>query len=241
MEPEDIGLGIIRYTGSDLDTIDSLNVAGQRFLDVLWLPAPLAELSREQISVINRFREVTIANDAQFANAKRARQAYIAALKAISASSVLEIGCGKFPISIDIALSNYVGIDIDSEAIEWCNSNGINTKTLDEFRTNNTAETRFDAIIACYVFHFAISDELIDEIKRVSESGAIMIFNIIADEVRPVLSIITRMLNVYTQIEIVKSSSMPRREYWVVMSNMDTIQAAKLARDQVIRYYDYRP
>ncbi len=241
MEPEDIGLGIIRYTGSDLDTIESLNVAGQRFLDVLWLPAPLAELSAGQISVISRFREATIGNDAQFASAKRARQAYIATLKAISASSVLEIGCGKFPISIDISLSNYAGIEIDIEAIEWCNSNGINTKTLSDFRNRNAVETRFDAIIACYVFHFAISDELIAEIKRVSESGAIMIFNIIADEVRPVLSIITRMLNVYTQIEIVKSISMPRREYWVVMSNVDTIQAAKLAREQVIRYYDTRP
>ena len=130
--PVDLGGDILLYDGDEPETVEMLRHRW-RFLDVLWLPCPLGRLTGEQIATINRFREDRLLSDAQFTHAKRSRHALVALLSAIKARSVLEIGCGKFPITNDIELDCYRGIEIDEIAINHCRKLNIDVGSLENF------------------------------------------------------------------------------------------------------------
>lgn len=98
---EHLGYDIYLFDGNDPGTQGL--AAYERFLDVLWLPRPLHELDPHQIEIINRYRERNI-SEAQFIAAKRSRIAICRALRLDGTKSVLEIGCGKFPIIDDIQI-----------------------------------------------------------------------------------------------------------------------------------------
>ena len=51
------------------------------------------------IKVINRFREVTFRSDAQFGLNLSVKNRVVAALTALDCRSIIEVGCGQFPIT----------------------------------------------------------------------------------------------------------------------------------------------
>lgn len=200
------------------------------FLDCLWLPVPVADLSVAQIEVTNRFRERRIGQDGQFLKARHARGAVCAALKAVSCVSLAEIGMGKFPV--DIPVERYLGIDLDDEAIRWCREAGYDARRCED------ANGQFDCIIALYVFHFAVSDYLIDAVSRISTENSILIFNVIIDNSTQQIDLLRRLLPIYPQLDIVKCQNMARREYYFVLSGSKSTSRKQAASEAIQAFYD---
>lgn len=234
--PVDLGCGILRYEGEDGSITDTLSVSHFRFLNILWLPAPLAELSPAQITVINRFREARLQSDGQFVAAGRAREAFLCVLEALESASILEVGCGKFPLQPVPGVERYIAIEIDEEAVAWCREAGHDVRTVADAVAAPIPTV--DAVIAAYVFHFRVSDELVVLMERAAQDDAVLVFNLIADNAEHVLKLLETMLRVWPLANIVKTRGMPRREYWIVMAASAGARRASLASAALRGFWD---
>ena len=209
----------VRILGHDIWQCDAPEgveeaLAGRhRFLNELWLPCPLNELSEEQIFVINRHRERVILEEEQYAFAARARNALAAVASSISAQSVMEVGCGKFPIEVE---AEYLGVDIDVEAISALVDRGIAACHPDALGTNVTFTA--DLVVSAYAMHFPISDESIAKLGRSTTTDAIFCFNMIIDDPVAPLALMARLAAEWPFSRVVKTPQMARREFFLVMA-----------------------
>ena len=144
------------------------------------------------------------------------------AVIAVEANSILEIGCGKFPIEIDNV--SYLGTDIDPEAISYARQQGKSACAVNEIALSNAAP--FDLILSLYAMHFAISDCLIRDVDAVASSDAIFCFNLIADDSLSALRILSRLAPTWPSMIVVKRPWMARREFFIVASRATAARAA---------------
>lgn len=150
----------------------------ERFLDSLYLPSTTNLLTPEQIIVINRFRERHINSDSQFEYNRSVKQLISDLCIRLKPESVLEIGPGKFPISVDTG--EYHAVDIDEEVIDYLGSKGISASTWEVLTKSHTSN--FDLIVACFVFHFHVDEASIEFMaKHLAPRGAI-VFNVVSKE-----------------------------------------------------------
>lgn len=195
------------------DGAEEFLVGRQRFLNELWLPCPLSELSQDQILIINRYREGVIFQEQQYSFAKRSRETLAAVASALSARSVIEIGCGKFPIEVE---SEYLGIDIDPEAIRSLADRGIAACHPDDLET--TLKSAVDLVLSSYAMHFAISDSSIANLNRLTTNDAIFCFNLIVDDAVAPLVLMARLSSGWPFCTVVKTPKMARREFFLVLA-----------------------
>lgn len=218
MFPEDIGGNILFYDGVSPEKIPSLSLR-RRFLNVLWLPCALGNLSEDQIAIISRFREQHIERDEQFGHAKFARNAMVTLLRMLKIARVLEVGCGKFPIVRDEHFDRYRGIEIDPMAIKFCKEKDLEVGTVSEFHGDDGV--MFDAAIAIYAFHFAISGQLIGLIDRSLAPGGCVIFNAIVDDSVHFVTTLASLSSAFKVSEIIKTPQLAKREFFVVMGRLN--------------------
>lgn len=204
-----------------------------RFLDHLWLPVGLAALTKDQILVINRYRESVIDADGQYVFARRARHMLVAALTSAQAKALIEVGCGKFPLAAPC--ERYLGIDIDAEAVAFVRSQG--KAACEPVALVVNARGPFDCIVSAYAMHFAISDPLLADLDVVATSDAIFCFNLIAEESLSALSILARLSPAWPLVEVVKTPSMARREFFFVAGRHAAVPRV-IAAAQAIRNCD---
>jgi len=210
--------GEIRSLGHDIlwcgatDPSHEKIVGRTRFLDHLWLPSALAELTPEQILVINRYRESVIKVVGPYDNVRRAHNMLIEAIRGAQASAILEVGCGKFPISA--RCERYLGIDIDPEAVAFVQSQGRSAISPEKLLASAAAP--FDCVVSAYVMHFAVSEGFLADIDAVASADAIFCFNLIAEEGLGTISILAKICHSWPLINIIKTSGMARREFFFV-------------------------
>lgn len=210
--------GEIRSLGHDILWCDATDpsheriVGRTRFLDHLWLPSTLTELTPEQILIINRYRESVIEAVGPYDNVRRAHDMLVEALRGAQASAILEVGCGKFPILA--RCERYLGIDIDPEAVAFVQSQGKSACGPEELLAN--AALPFDCIVSAYVMHFEISEEFLADLDTVASADAIFCFNLIAEESLSTINILSRLCRSWPLINIIKTSGMARREFFFV-------------------------
>lgn len=214
--PFDLGEDIWHYAGEPEDF--PFLADRYRFLNELWLPAICDELSEAQIAVISRFRERRFIKDGQFKQATASRRVLIELLSTQNFVRVLEIGCGKFPLAREIeGLVHYRGIDIDSEAIEQCRSDGLEVGRLGDLPIPTPP---FDVAVALYVFQFAIGDDLLAYVAAsLREVGSCIVFNAIADDSTVLLGKLVTLSSYWPVLEIVKSPALARREFFFVVGS----------------------
>jgi hypothetical protein len=188
-------------------------VGRKRFLDHLWLPTGLAELTPDQIVVINRYRESVIHAEDQYVYARRARHMLVEAVASARSAALVEIGCGKFPI--DAPCQRYLGIDIDAEAIMFVQSQGKEACDPADLVTN--VPGAIDCIVSSYAMHFAISDALIKDLDEIASADAIFCFNLIVEDSPSALGILARLAPAWPLFRVVKTSRMARREFFFVV------------------------
>lgn len=183
-----------------------------RFLDQLWLPSILSELTQDQILIINRYRESVIEAEGHYVYARRAKRILVEAVISAQPTSLIEVGCGKFPI--DAPCERYLGIDIDEEAIMFVRNNGRLACVPCDLIAN--AVGSIDCVVSAYAMHFAISDKLLQDIDGVAADDAIFCFNFIADESLSALNVIARLSPAWPLFAEVKTPHMARREFFFV-------------------------
>lgn len=228
MQGTELGEGIIFYDGDDEVTIASLQ-SRYNFLDHLWLPSSLGKLTASQIFVINRFREERRKQDGQFLQADRSRAALKVVLSQLNIQSLLEIGCGKFPISNEMHIPQYRGIDIDPEAIEHCRQHQLDVGTLAQFAGADDA--RFAAAVSLYVFHFAIERALVDYLDDHLDQSACLIFNMIVEEGVDIGTKLALLSQSFAFVRVLKPERAARREFFFLISRQSNAEhAAHAAR-----------
>ena len=211
----DLGEDILLYDGDEPSVVTSL-LGRVRFLNALWLPSVLSQLTPSQIVIVNRFREFRLVRDNQFKHALTAREVVVEFIRILRPKSLLEIGCGKFPVFSDISVDRYRCIEIDREAIEYCRSNGLDAGTLSDFFSEGGAS--FDMIVSLYALHFNISGSLVEYLSNVLGLNSCFLFNIIVDDATSVMNTLGQLSRNFPFCRIMKTSLMAKREYFVPMS-----------------------
>lgn len=210
----DLGHDILLYRGEDAAEKSILS-SRVRFMNVLWLPCHLSELTVEQISVINRFRENEIERDTQFQQASRSRQALLTVLRAMNVQSVLEIGCGKFPLATELPGVIYRGIEIDEVAVSYCRQKGLDVRSG---LKGERKSQKFDVAASLYAFHFSIDEALIRHIEECLGEAGILVFNLIAEEGAYLLNELSSLTKLFPYTRVIKCRGMAKREFFFVMA-----------------------
>lgn len=147
-----------------------------RFLDRLYIPRPTRLLTPAQIIVTNRFREVALTTDQQFAHRARVRAATLAAIRAIGRGNLFEIGCGVFPLAEECVAPLYLAIEIDEEAVQKNVKRGHDCRIY--IPIDGAELQHFDLIASLFAMHFAVTNEMIDTIALRTAADAVFIFNV---------------------------------------------------------------
>ena len=182
MEILELGAGVLLASASDHERIaESLSHRGhsyRRFMDRLFLPCSTEELSIDQIKVVNRFREATFQSDAQFNLNVSVKRRVGAALDVLGCRSILEIGCGKFPI-IDFVsgAERYTCVEVDDEAISTNRATCIDCISLESLISDST-RSNFDVFVSLFVFQFNVAPALTEILHKRSCNHGIGIVNL---------------------------------------------------------------
>lgn len=212
-----LGEGIICLEAVDEEVEPFVEGGGVRFLDHLLLPVRLSELTEAQIWIINRFREGRMRTDAQFGAAWGSRAALVAALEDWHVSSLLEIGCGKFPLAADLRIERYIGLERDQEALEFCAKKGLRVGKLGDLGSE-LDQASCDAVVSLYAFHFQV-EEVIERASGAVGEGGVFVFNMIVDDSAAALDTLCTVSRYNAGVLVVKTAGMARREYFFVASS----------------------
>jgi hypothetical protein len=194
------------------------------FLDKLILPCRISELSPEQILVVNRYRETLSERDAGGSRALGSRRMFREIIRTFSISSVLEFGCGAFPIAPNEGEYSYACIEFDPVAIKKLRVMGIQVYTPEQFSTLcRGGELGFsEALIASFSMHFRLLDELVSEMIGRVTPGGLVAFNLIAEDGFDILSKLEALSRHGLKLRIMKVDSFARREFLVLGSTNES-------------------
>jgi hypothetical protein len=90
---------------------------------------------------------------------------------------MLEVGCGKFPLGPELAVSTYLGIDIDDEAVRYNAVRGI--RMASSANDAGDAFEIFDVVASLFVLQFPVPDETLDAIALATSPDVVFLFNIV--------------------------------------------------------------
>lgn len=222
-----LGGGIYAQSMQDHSVPERLIESGYvRFLDYVWLPSPLETLSKAQIAILNRFREDNILSDPQFNHRAVVREAVIDVLRTAECKNLMEIGCGKFPLSADLSVEAYLGVEIDEEAIGAGNVVDPDNVKL------NSVQGMFDVCVALFVFHFSVPDRELDLVARCLRNDGCIIFNMIVEDEEKALSLLARLSERRFFAGVIRGGVLSRREVLFVLARAAGVEGAdKLARE----------
>lgn len=216
----DLGCGV-KLSNTPLSS--DIEIGSFIFLDKLILPCRVSELSSDQILVVNRYRESLSEGDAGRSRAQGSRNMFREIIRTFSFRSVLEFGCGTFPIAPTGDNYSYTCIEFDAVAIEELISRGIQVYSPELFCTLSANHKLgfFEALIASFSMHFRLPDELISHmVARVTPEGLIA-FNVIAEDGFDILSKLEALSRHGFKLRILKVDSFARREFLVLGSRSD--------------------
>jgi hypothetical protein len=174
-----LGAGILLRDDSDGPAeIDIGGTIRFRFMDRLYLPTRTDRLSIEQIQVINRFRELEIAAGPGLAYRNRLRSLVKSVVCDIGDGGLMEIGCGKFPLSAEVPSKIYHGVEVDEEAITENQRRGVLcTRDVDVVPA---VVQQCDLCVALFVFHFHVTEATLDLVTNDLPASAVLMFNVVS-------------------------------------------------------------
>jgi len=195
------------------------------FLDKLILPCRVSQLSPEQILVVNRYRESLSEDTRQEGRAHGSRHMFHEIIRRFSFQSVLEFGCGAFPIAPEKVSYSYACIEFDPVAIEKLQAKGIVVYHPQQFSGLCASGQlgNFDALVASFSMHFRLVENLVsDMVARVSPAG-LMAFNVIAEDGFDILSKLGVISRHGLKLRVLKVESFARREFLILGSRSDQV------------------
>lgn len=203
-----------------------------RFLDYLWLPCAVNDLSHDQIITINRYREEQLKLDIQYKYATQTREVFGAVMQAVKPAALLEIGCGKFPL--DGCCGQYFAVDIDPEAISHLRERGYTVCHPPDVKT--IISGNLDFVISAYAMHFRVEDAFLALLTSISSEHAVFCFNIIVDDGISSLDLLSRLSNGWPLLQVLKTEHMARREFFFTMGRQDAGSRMMAAAEAIRKF-----
>ena len=195
------------------------------FLDKLILPCRVSKLTPEQILIVNRYRESLAESAGEEGRAFGSRRMFFEIIRRFPFRSILEFGCGNFPISPAQANNSYACIEFDPVALENLQAKGFVVYQPHQFSALCASGQlgQFDALVASFSMHFRLSEDLVsDMVARLSPAG-LMAFNVIAEDGLDILSKLGVISRHGLKLRILKAESFARREFLVLGSRRDQV------------------
>lgn len=150
-------------------------ITHHRFMDVLYLPTSTDKLPSEAILAINRWRERRLA-EKPLLHSSRLRRLAIAAVNALpNAQRVLEIGCGKFPLTDDVVCGSWIGLETDPEATIYLR--GLGLRVANSAREILREDMQADLVVSLFCMQFPIEKEELALLGQLPDE-AIVMFNL---------------------------------------------------------------
>jgi hypothetical protein len=146
-------------------------------------------------------------------------------IRRFSFQSVLEFGCGAFPIAPEKVSYSYACIEFDPVAIEKLQAKGIVVYHPQQFSGLCASGQlgNFDALVASFSMHFRLVENLVsDMVARVSPAG-LMAFNVIAEDGFDILSKLGVISRHGLKLRVLKVESFARREFLILGSRSDQV------------------
>jgi SAM-dependent methyltransferase len=88
-------------------------------------------------------------------------------------SKILDIGCGLGQNLRELVKRGYInsiGIDIASDAVNFCKKNNLNAELIEDILKYDSTEGRFDFIIMTHVLEHLNKDKIIPTLKHIKEN-----------------------------------------------------------------------
>ena len=231
-EIKSVGLDIFFYDGDDPEKLRQLDGRG-RFLNHLWIPRPLSELSVDQVILTNRFRENAYQADAQFSHAEKMRALFSEIVSSKNPNFMLELGCGKAPL--DQFSSRYLGVEIDTLAISFCVNQGKNVISEDEIQQIQLEDGSIDLVVGLFMFHFNIDQTIWKTLQSKLSKNGYMIFNAIVDEGVNIIKKISDLNKYGFYTHIFKNDQLSAREFvFLICNNASSLEKYRTSVEKII-------
>jgi hypothetical protein len=206
---------------------DTITIAGRhlvRFMDFIYLPCPVEELTSQQVITVNRLRrrlvqhhQITVANE-------KVKNRFAQVIRRVAAASVFEWGCGYWPIQPYLSKNVlYAATDLDPDVVSYqSRQHRICYWTNDLVRS--PPSTRYAAIVSIFVFHFNLPDEHIATMNELLGPKGFILANVYhrTERSRRRLRAAFNAYGITAEVRIDSHQLCKRHEYWVMHRNMHT-------------------
>ncbi len=130
----------------------------ERFMDKIFVPAPLDRLTPAQISAVNSLREQVLGLTPNWATNEIVKRTVSDFVVRSGADPVLEWGCGYSSLENHTPGISLTLVDIDPAVVDFHRTAGRRCYSTDTDR-QNIPKSYYAAVVSVFVWHFAVGAE----------------------------------------------------------------------------------
>jgi SAM-dependent methyltransferase len=149
----------------------------ERFMDKIFVPAPLTHLTPVQIGVVNAIRERVLDLGTHRVVNDKVKRTVAEFLERTRANPVLEWGCGYSSIGAYLPEAHVDYADVDSTVVDLQRAAGRRCYLAD-VDDSEIPSLHYEAVISVFVWHFAVSVDHLSSMFRVLRHDGFVLANI---------------------------------------------------------------
>lgn len=212
------------------------NTVLQRFMDSIYVPGRMEDLSRDQIQVVNALRLRLAAGGYMSEVHAAVKELFEKALDQFAPETVVEWGCGYDPMNLRVAPeSRYIGVDLDPSVIAFQAQFGVEAYLPHDRQLLENFAGRVDAIVSVFVFHFDIPVDHMETMRSLLSPRGIVLANVYRRDVASRVELLDRFLRAGLSSARLDD---PRalcegHEYWLLSESLDRSKLRELLSEFV--------
>lgn len=176
IEPQGHGIFLDTSGPASPRVVDVGGIRLERFMDRIYVPAPMDELTVDQVSVVNGLRRELLLRVEVASTNSVVKGAFARAVP--EAGEVLDWGCGYDTIGPLLpAGASVAGVDVDPAVVSWQRARGLDCYLIDRDLPRLRA-VRVDVVTAVFVLHFRLTAAHASAMARVLRPGEYVLANV---------------------------------------------------------------
>lgn len=181
MLPQSEGIFLLhpQYPGEPPHNIILEEITLHRFVDSIYVPGRMEDLSPSQVAVVNSLRLRLVAGGYMSDVHTAVKGVFQSALGLIQPPAVLEWGCGYDPMNLRLPLSSrYVAVDLDPAVVEF--QKKLRLETYEPLNPSllSLHASAIDAIISVFVFQFRIPTGHVRIMRQLLADDGVVLANV---------------------------------------------------------------
>lgn len=181
MLPQAEGIFLLnpQYTEDPPHSITLGDMTLHRFVDSIYVPCRLEDLTPSQVTVVNSLRLRLVAGGYMSDVHAAVKDVFERALKSAPQSLIVEWGCGFDPMNLRVPLaSRYIGVDLDPSVVEFQRRLRVEVYEPTDPKLRESYRSNVATIISIFVFQFAITPSDVQTMKELLAPGGSILANV---------------------------------------------------------------